>query len=81
MNDTIAAIATANGVGSISILRLSGERSYEIALKLTRKSQLQPRYATLSSLHHNDGALIDEAIVIYFQSPRSFTGEEVVEFQ
>ncbi|AFV96893.1 tRNA modification GTPase TrmE [Candidatus Sulfuricurvum sp. RIFRC-1] len=81
MNDTIAAIATANGVGSISILRLSGGRSLEIALKLTQKSQLQPRYATLSSLHHNDGTLIDEAIVIYFQAPRSFTGEEVVEFQ
>ncbi len=81
MNDTIAAIATANGVGSISILRLSGERSLSIALKLTQKTQLQPRYATLSSLLHNDGALIDEAIVIYFQAPRSFTGEEVVEFQ
>jgi tRNA modification GTPase len=81
MNETIAAIATANGIGSISILRLSGGRSYEIALKLTQKTQLQPRYATLSSLHHNDGTLIDEAIVIYFQAPRSFTGEEVVEFQ
>lgn len=81
MSDTIAAIATANGIGSISILRLSGGRSYEIALKLTQKSQLQPRYATLSSLHYNDGTLIDEAIVIYFQAPRSFTGEEVVEFQ
>lgn len=81
MNETIAAIATANGIGSISILRLSGDRSYEIALKLTQKSQLQPRFATLTSLHHNDGTLIDEAIVLYFQAPRSFTGEEVVEFQ
>ncbi len=81
MSDTIAAIATANGIGSISILRLSGDRSLAIALKLTQKNQLQPRYATLTSLHHNDGTLIDEAIVIYFQAPRSFTGEEVVEFQ
>lgn len=81
MFDTIAAIATANGVGSISILRLSGEHSLEIALKLTRKQHLQPRYATLTSLHHRDGTLIDEAIVIYFQAPRSFTGEEVIEFQ
>lgn len=81
MFDTIAAIATANGVGSISILRLSGDRSLSIALKLTQKTQLQPRYAMLTSLHHNDGTLIDEAIVIYFQAPRSFTGEEVVEFQ
>lgn len=81
MNETIAAIATANGVGSISILRLSGDRSLIIALKLSQKTELQPRYATLTSLHHNDGTLIDEAIVIYFQAPRSFTGEEVVEFQ
>lgn len=81
MNETIAAIATANGIGSISILRLSGDHSYDIALKLTEKSSLQPRYATLSSVHHQDGTLIDEAIVIYFQAPRSFTGEEVVEFQ
>jgi tRNA modification GTPase len=81
MNETIAAIATANGIGSISILRLSGDRSYDIALKLTQKSSLQPRYATLTSLHHCDGTLIDEVIVIYFQAPRSFTGEEVVEFQ
>ncbi|HZF70392.1 tRNA uridine-5-carboxymethylaminomethyl(34) synthesis GTPase MnmE [Sulfuricurvum sp.] len=81
MNDTIAAIATANGIGSISILRLSGERALTIALKLTRKSELQPRYATLTSLHHDDGTLIDESIVLYFESPRSFTGETVVEFQ
>lgn len=81
MNETIAAIATANGIGSISILRLSGEYSYDIALKLTQKTSLQTRYATLTSLHHQDGTLIDEAIVIYFQAPRSFTGEEVVEFQ
>ena len=81
MSDTIAAIATANGIGSISILRLSGDRSLSIALKLTQKQHLQPRYATLTSLHQNDGTLIDEAIVIYFQAPRSFTGEEVIEFQ
>lgn len=81
MNETIAAIATANGVGSISILRLSGDRSLKIALQLSKRADLQPRYATLTSLHHNDGTLIDEAIVIYFQAPRSFTGEEVVEFQ
>lgn len=37
MNDTIVAIATAHGVGSISIIRLSGERALEIALKLSKK--------------------------------------------
>lgn len=81
MHDTIAAIATAHGVGSIAIVRLSGEHSLNIALKLSKKQTLQPRYAALTSLHHENGTLIDEAIVIYFQNPKSFTGEDVVEFQ
>ncbi|MFA6629903.1 MAG: tRNA uridine-5-carboxymethylaminomethyl(34) synthesis GTPase MnmE [Sulfuricurvum sp.] len=81
MNETIAAIATANGVGSVSIVRLSGPQALEIALSVTRKSSLEPRYATLTSLYDHEGILIDEALVIYFQAPRSFTGEEVVEFQ
>ena len=81
MHQTIAAIATAHGVGSIAIVRLSGEQSLSIALQLSQKQTLEPRYATLTSLHHENGMLIDEAIVIYFKGPKSFTGEDVVEFQ
>jgi tRNA modification GTPase len=81
MNETIAAIATAHGVGSIAIIRLSGEKALAIALKLSRRDALLPRYATLSPLYEASGSLIDEAILIYFQAPRSFTGEEVMEFQ
>lgn len=81
MHQTIAAIATAHGVGSIAIVRLSGNESLAIALKLSQRDDLQPRYATLTTLYHADGALIDEAIVIYFKGPHSFTGEDVVEFQ
>ena len=79
--DTIAAIATAHGIGSISIVRLSGDRAYEIALKLSKKDKLLPRYATLSYLYTKDETVIDEAILIYFKSPNSFTGEDIVEFQ
>ncbi len=79
--DTIAAIATAHGIGSISIVRLSGDRAYEIALKLSKKDKLLPRYATLSYLYTKDKIVIDEAILIYFKSPNSFTGEDIVEFQ
>lgn len=81
MNDTIAAIATAHGIGSIAIVRLSGSKAYPIALAISHKEKLIPRYATLSPLYQHDGTLIDEAILIYFQAPKSFTGEEVVEFQ
>jgi len=78
--ETIAAIATPNGVGAISIVRLSGDKAYNIAKKLTKKD-LTPRVATLSKLYDFNGELIDIALVIYFKSPNSFTGEDIVEFQ
>jgi len=78
--DTIAAVATAHGVGSIAIVRLSGPDALPIAKKLTSKD-LKPRFAHLCSLTDPEGRLIDQAIVIYFRSPHSFTGEDIVEFQ
>ena len=80
-NSTIVAIATANGIGSISIVRLSGANAYDIALKITQKSGFSPRLATLSSLYDINSELIDESLIIYFKAPFSFTGEDVVEFQ
>ncbi|EDO8688094.1 tRNA uridine-5-carboxymethylaminomethyl(34) synthesis GTPase MnmE [Campylobacter jejuni] len=81
MSDTIAAIATAHGVGSISIVRLSGERALEFALKLSYKTKLTPRHATFTKLFNQNNEIIDEAIMIYFKAPYSFTGEDIVEFQ
>lgn len=81
MSDTIAAIATAHGVGSISIVRLSGERALEFALKLSHKTKLTPRHATFTKLFNQNNEIIDEAIIIYFKAPYSFTGEDIVEFQ
>ncbi|EAB5285846.1 tRNA uridine-5-carboxymethylaminomethyl(34) synthesis GTPase MnmE [Campylobacter jejuni] len=81
MSDTIAAIATAHGVGSISIVRLSGERALEFALKFSHKTKLTPRHATFTKLFNQNNEIIDEAIMIYFKAPYSFTGEDIVEFQ
>jgi len=80
-NDTIAAVATANGIGSIAIIRLSGEEALSIAQKLSKKDTFQNRYATLSNIYDSNDTLIDEAIVIYFKGPHSFTAEDVVEIQ
>ncbi|MEA3354561.1 MAG: tRNA uridine-5-carboxymethylaminomethyl(34) synthesis GTPase MnmE [Campylobacterota bacterium] len=80
-DETIVAIATANGVGSISIVRLSGESALEIALKISKRVELKNRYATLSKLYDLEGELIDEALLLYFKNPSSFTGEDIVEFQ
>jgi tRNA modification GTPase len=80
-NDTIVAIATANGIGSISIVRLSGPEALQIALKLSKKESIAPRYATLAKLYDFKDEMIDEALLIYFKNPASFTGEDIVEFQ
>lgn len=79
--DTISAIATANGIGSIAIIRISGDRALSIAKKLTRREDFSPRYATLSNIYDQNGCLIDESILIYFKAPFSFTAEDVVEIQ
>ncbi|MBT3281007.1 MAG: tRNA uridine-5-carboxymethylaminomethyl(34) synthesis GTPase MnmE [Campylobacteraceae bacterium] len=81
LDDTIVAVATANGVGSISIVRLSGPNALEIALKISKKDNLNSRYATLSQIYNDENELIDEALLIYFKNPSSFTGEDIVEFQ
>jgi len=81
IEDTIVAIATASGVGAISIVRLSGKNALNIALKISQKATLTPRVATLSKIYDYDSILIDEALLIYFQNPNSFTGEDIVEFQ
>lgn len=81
MNETIVAIATANGVGSISIVRLSGNKALDIAKSITKRDNLAPRYAHLTSLYNHNDSLIDKAIVIYFAAPNSFSGEDIVEFQ
>ena len=80
-NDTIAAVATAHGVGAISIVRMSGPDALAIAKKVTKKENFHPRKATLAHIYDEDDTLIDQALVIYFQAPKSFTGEDVVEFQ
>lgn len=77
---TIAAIATAAGPGAIGIVRLSGPRSLEICANLTEAQPL-PRHATLLTLRDTAGIPIDRGIVIYFPAPRSYTGEDVIEFQ
>jgi tRNA modification GTPase len=77
--DTIVAIATPQGNGGIGIVRISGTDALEIAQKLTQKT-LKPRYATFCNIYNNQET-IDQAIAIFFNSPFSYTGEDVVEIQ
>lgn len=82
MSDTIVALATPYGRSGIGVVRLSGKSSVEIVRKLVRDENfpLNPRTATLKKFYELEtGDVIDEAVITYFQSPQSFTGEDVIE--
>lgn len=78
--DTIVAVATPPGRGAIGVLRLSGPRSAEIAQAMLGFVP-RARVATLAAARNAAGELIDEGLALYFPSPRSYTGENVLEFQ
>lgn len=78
-NDTIAAIATAPGVGGVGIIRISGDNALKICKTLTNKTP-QPKLVTYSQFKDKQ-QIIDEGIILYFKNPNSFTGEDVIEFQ
>lgn len=79
--DTIVAIATAQGRGSVGIIRLSGSLAKEIGLKLSKKLSLSPRHTYYGPWYDNKDQIIDQGILVYFSAPNSFTGEDVVELQ
>lgn len=75
---TIFALATPPGLGALAIVRLSGSLALSALLQLSRRTEFAPRYATLAALY-DDQQKIDEAIVLYYPAPHSFTGEDCVE--
>lgn len=82
MQNTIVALATPLGRSGIAVIRLSGETSLEITKKLTRDENFnpEPRQAILKKIYDLETAdVLDETIITYFQSPQSFTGEDVIE--
>lgn len=79
--DTIFAPATAPGRAAVAVVRLSGPRSGDIARTLIGGDLPPPRSAALRPLTDPEsGAPIDQALVLWFPGPASYTGEDVVEF-
>jgi len=78
--ETIAAIATPPGQGGVGIIRLSGPKSRAIAEAIIGTLP-QPRHAHLAHFSDSSGQLIDEGIALFFPTPNSFTGEDVLELQ
>ena len=80
MKETIVAQATAPGRGGIGILRVSGPKAVEVAQAVLGKCP-KPRMADYLPFKDADGTVLDQGIALYFKSPNSFTGEDVLELQ
>ena len=84
-SDTIAAIATAPGMGAIAVIRLSGDLSLTHALSLFLRKNKPMKSDQVKSHHSYFGILqqadtiIDEVLMTYFKGPYSYTGEDVIE--
>ena len=80
--DTIVALSTPLGKGAIAVVRMSGPQALTILnqIFLPPLAENQSRQAVTGAVHRRDDhQLIDECVVTYFQSPRSYTGEDVIE--
>ena len=81
MNDTIAAIATAQGVGAIAIIRVSGPEAFNIVSKIFSNKKFKD--ADSHTIHYgyilDNGDKIDEVLVTKMIGPKTFTREDVVE--
>lgn len=78
--DTIAALATAFGSAGVGIVRVSGPLAKAIGESLAGQ-HLKVRHALHAHLRDADGEVLDDAVVLYFQGPQSYTGEDVLELQ
>ena len=84
-DDTIVALATATGVGAISIIRLSGKEAIELADKVFKTLNGKPLSEAPSHTVHlgtikSENQVIDECLATIFKGKKSYTGEPVVEF-
>ena len=81
-SSTIAAIATAPGRAGVAVVRVSGPEAWEVARRLTRRPgpDSAPCVA-FGRVYDVEGAKVDECVVLHFRAPRSYTGEDTVEFQ
>ena len=80
-DDTIVAIATPPGIGAIGVIRLSGNKSFEIVNNLFPSKDLLIQAP--NTLHvgylQNENEILDEVVISIFKAPSSYTGEDVVE--
>ena len=78
--DTIFALASSPGKSGVAVVRVSGPKAPDLGRQLIGDS-LRPRYAHYGTICDDDGQHIDDALILFFEGPKSFTGEDVLELQ
>lgn len=81
MNDTIAAISTALGVGAISIIRISGDEAVNIVNKITKSKKIDksPTHTIHYDFIVDNDKIIDEVLISVMLAPKTFTKEDIIE--
>lgn len=78
--DTICALSTANGMGAIAVIRVSGDNTFSIVSSIFSKDLSDKKTHTAHfGIIKNDQKLVDEVLLTVFKNPNSFTGEDVIE--
>ena len=77
--DTIFALSSAPGKSGVAVVRISGTDLSRLFKRIINKKEFEPRYAYFTNFKDDNGELIDQCIAIFFASPNSFTGEDVIE--
>ena len=79
--DTIAAVATAPGRAGVAVVRVSGPDAFSVAGRLAGRLPEPGRFALRKIVDPSCGTAVDEALVLAFRAPCSYTGEDVAEIQ
>lgn len=79
--DTIVAVATPPGRSAIAVIRMSGPQALNITRALVHDDSFtpEPAHMVLKDLKTDDHEVMDQALITFFKSPHSFTGEDMVE--
>ena len=83
IDDTIMAVATPSGKGALAIIRISGHKALHIADSVwigAELSECRSHTVHLGNIVDENGDILDQAVATVFKGPKSFTGEDVVEF-
>ena len=79
MGETIFALSTVMGRSGVAIIKISGSEALRVLGLLKCAKAIEPRQAIYSKICDLNGNILDEAVILYFQGPNSFTGEDVIE--